>query len=615
MISMKNILYISLLSVLSLTLFQCAKGSGSASCGDGVCASTESVDTCPADCTADGCGNGSIDGEEECDGADLGGATCVSLGFATGSLGCTTSCAYNTGFCRAECNHACETVGLTRCSGNTLETCATDAQSCRIWEATTDCTTTSQVCDDSSGTAGCADSCADACTLDDKRCTVNQLQRCQTGENGCTQWKDLQDCALTNWVCTGTGPAAACTDPCTHECEAGAPPQCSDTTVQTCGADVDGCRIWVDGTDCATLGQVCSGGACSCVNECTSGSTRCLGTVRQSCTTSGSGCLVWTTVQDCASSSQLCDTSSGSAQCVNTCTNTCASGAVRCLGDVIQNCQTVASGCLDWVDGTNCAATGRSCSGSTCVCNNACSAGQTRCLGDVTQACTQDAYGCYAFVSGTDCAALGQTCLGGTCQAPAGAYTCSGLSPTYTTIRSTGTALTTNTYDDDNRYAFTIPFTYRYYGVNYTGGYFCTNGWASFGADPGTNNYSNGTLPDAALPNAAIFIFWDDLVYDQSTWPDARVLYQTIGTSPNRVFVLEWHQMRTLGSGTSARGSFQIRLYETSNAFEVIYDRANWLGTTWSATVGYENADGTEGGDVGTAFTAPPADNYHCVPN
>jgi hypothetical protein len=615
MTSMKKTTVITLLLTTSLFLLQCAKGSGVATCGDLTCQSSESPQTCPQDCTQDGCGNGTVEGEEECDGADLDGATCVSLGYSSGSLGCTTACAFNVNFCQSTCNHACETVGDARCDGNRLETCATNAQACRIWELTTDCAAASQVCDDSSGTAGCADSCADACVLDDRRCTVNVLQLCQAGENGCTQWKDQQDCGLSNWICTGTGVTAACTDPCTHDCEAGAPPQCDLTVVQTCGTDGSGCRSWVDGADCAATGQTCTGGACSCVNECTAGDTRCLGTVRQSCTTNGNGCRVWSVVQDCATTGQLCDTSQGSAQCVNTCTDTCASGAVRCLGDVIQNCQTVASGCMDWVDGTNCASTGRSCSGNTCVCNNACSAGQTRCNGSVTQACTQDAYGCYYWFSGTDCAALGQTCSAGACQAPAGGYTCSGLPATYTSIRSTGTALTANTYDDDNRFAFTIPFPYRYYGVNYTGGFLCTNGWASFGADPGTNNYYNGTLPDLALPNAAIFIFWDDLVYDQGTWPDSRLLTQTIGSSPNRVFVLEWYQLRALGSGTSAQATFQIRLYETSNAWEVIYNRATWLGASWSATIGYENADGTLGGDIGTTFTAPPADNYRCVPN
>src|SRR5690242_3235346 len=35
------------------------------------------------------CGNGSIDAGEACDGDDLGGATCESLGLAGGAIGCS----------------------------------------------------------------------------------------------------------------------------------------------------------------------------------------------------------------------------------------------------------------------------------------------------------------------------------------------------------------------------------------------------------------------------------------------------------------------------------------------------------------------------------------------
>ena len=39
------------------------------------------------------CGNGRQEAGERCDGADLGGATCVSIGFGAGSLGCAPTCA------------------------------------------------------------------------------------------------------------------------------------------------------------------------------------------------------------------------------------------------------------------------------------------------------------------------------------------------------------------------------------------------------------------------------------------------------------------------------------------------------------------------------------------
>ena len=45
------------------------------------------------------CGNGVRDGREACDGSDFGGATCVSFGFAGGTVGCTGGCGLDTASC------------------------------------------------------------------------------------------------------------------------------------------------------------------------------------------------------------------------------------------------------------------------------------------------------------------------------------------------------------------------------------------------------------------------------------------------------------------------------------------------------------------------------------
>lgn len=45
------------------------------------------------------CGDDVIEESEQCEGNNLGGATCVSLGYATGTLSCTGSCSYNTSQC------------------------------------------------------------------------------------------------------------------------------------------------------------------------------------------------------------------------------------------------------------------------------------------------------------------------------------------------------------------------------------------------------------------------------------------------------------------------------------------------------------------------------------
>lgn len=53
--------------------------------------------------TPEDCGNGELDMDEECDDAELDGATCESLGFASGDLACADNCTYDT--------TACETCG------------------------------------------------------------------------------------------------------------------------------------------------------------------------------------------------------------------------------------------------------------------------------------------------------------------------------------------------------------------------------------------------------------------------------------------------------------------------------------------------------------------------
>lgn len=58
------------------------------------------------------CGDGRTEGTEVCDGADLGGATCQSLGFTGGSLSCAADC-------RARVTSACTGTCTPQCGGRT----------------------------------------------------------------------------------------------------------------------------------------------------------------------------------------------------------------------------------------------------------------------------------------------------------------------------------------------------------------------------------------------------------------------------------------------------------------------------------------------------------------
>jgi hypothetical protein len=96
-------------------------------CGDGQLAATEACDgnnfggltctdlgyvggtlVCAPDCSsvietgcmqAASCGNGSLDPGEACDGGNLNGQTCASLGYDGGTLSCTDGCQINTDAC------------------------------------------------------------------------------------------------------------------------------------------------------------------------------------------------------------------------------------------------------------------------------------------------------------------------------------------------------------------------------------------------------------------------------------------------------------------------------------------------------------------------------------
>lgn len=67
-----------------------------------------------------GCGNGVKEGGEECDGVDFGGETCVTKGFASGNLVCTSSCAIDTSGCSAPAGGEILNFNFDEGSGQTL---------------------------------------------------------------------------------------------------------------------------------------------------------------------------------------------------------------------------------------------------------------------------------------------------------------------------------------------------------------------------------------------------------------------------------------------------------------------------------------------------------------
>ena len=91
-------------------------------------------------CTMATCGNAVLDGQETCDGADLGGETCQSQGFQTGTLACADNCmAFDTSQCAACGNDALEAGEV--CDGTALgdETCMSQGFAAGQLACTADC--------------------------------------------------------------------------------------------------------------------------------------------------------------------------------------------------------------------------------------------------------------------------------------------------------------------------------------------------------------------------------------------------------------------------------------------------------------------------------------------
>jgi len=130
-------------------------------CGDGVCNGTENAVSCSADCgvgnrapnkptlvvcpngscpgggNTSQCGNGQINSGEQCDGANLGGQTCQTKGFQSGTLACASDCTFNTIQC----------VSAPVCTPN--QSCTTN-QGC-----SGTCNASGSACNDNNPNDGC----------------------------------------------------------------------------------------------------------------------------------------------------------------------------------------------------------------------------------------------------------------------------------------------------------------------------------------------------------------------------------------------------------------------------------------------------------------------------
>jgi hypothetical protein len=168
---------------------------------------------------------------------------CTTEGFVCSDASGTPECV-----CPTPCGS-----GDTRCRGNIIQTCELQGNGCYEYEDGTDCAADGHLCSATSGTAECV--CPTPCTTGQSRCSGNVIQTCATQPNGCLDFADATDCAVDGHVCQVTGTTAACI--CPTPCVTGET-RCSGNIIQTCATQPNGCLDYADEQDCTVTGLFCS---------------------------------------------------------------------------------------------------------------------------------------------------------------------------------------------------------------------------------------------------------------------------------------------------------------------------------------------------------------------
>ncbi len=146
---------------------------------------------------------------------------------------------------------------------------------------------------------------------------------------------------------------------------------------------------------------------------------------------------------------------------------------------------------------------------------------------------------------------------------------------------------------DDDRTEIVLPFTFKFYGNDYTSIWLSSNGWISFGTDPETNAYSNAPIPSADAPNAIIAPLWDDLNPSNG----GNIYY--FSDTTNHRFIIQFKDVPFYGSTTEV-ASFTVVLYDpdyytTPTGDGDILIMYNKTAGQTDYSVGIEDASGTYG--------------------
>jgi len=123
-----------------------------------------------------------------------------------------------------------------------------------------------------------------------------------------------------------------------------------------------------------------------------------------------------------------------------------------------------------------------------------------------------------------------------------------------------------------------IPFDFTLFNTNSTTVKFTSrSGQIGIGSTGLTINQTAVSLPSGSAPKPILFPFWDALKYGSG----GKICYQTLGSAPNRQFVVEWRNMDFNNSpGQGSHLDFEAYLFEGTGEIDVVYNTMVGTGTS-----------------------------------
>jgi hypothetical protein len=148
-----------------------------------------------------------------------------------------------------------------------------------------------------------------------------------------------------------------------------------------------------------------------------------------------------------------------------------------------------------------------------------------------------------------------------------------------------GTRVTAVEADFGMSGTITMPFSFVFEGITYSSLRVCSDGWISFNTaatNAGFNDLDNGPANNRPL----LAPLWDDMDGSAPSPDDSKFEYVTTGVAPNRIMTLEFLNWEWNWNAGADVISFQIKLYETTNEIEFVYQQEGSAPSGASASIG-----------------------------